>query len=64
MEDADLRELLARTLEAAYEEQKENPGREISLVVTKLEEAALWICERDAEQHLGQNALLDWLRGI
>jgi hypothetical protein len=38
--------------------------RQLALVVTKLEEAALWLCEWKAREHLGDQALLDWLNGV
>lgn len=71
--EIDFNELLARTIERAYalrgaELVEDKPHtetlRRLSLVITHLEMAALWKCEQDAAAHLGEGALLDWLRGI
>ena len=37
---------------------------EYAAVFAKLEEAALWLCQWRAREHLGGDALLDWLREI
>jgi hypothetical protein len=45
-EEPSLEVLLAKTLELARARRNEHPAeRELSLVVTKLEEAGLWLCE-------------------
>lgn len=38
--------------------------RQLSLIVTKLEEAALWYCEQRARDHVGSDALVDWLTEV
>lgn len=38
--------------------------RELALVVTNLEQAGLWLCQWRAREHLGDQALLDWLREV
>jgi hypothetical protein len=63
----ELNELIAKAIEVARHQLAvaEPPEkRHAALVVTKLEEAALWRCQAQAEEQLGENALTDWLRGI
>lgn len=65
MDELTLEELLAQSIEAARKRRDESSDkREMSLVVTKLEEAALWLCEWKAREHNGDNSITDWLRGI
>lgn len=61
-----LAEKIAQAIEEARDlrDQADPDKRELALVVTKLEEAGLWLCESRAREHLGDNALLDWLREI
>lgn len=63
--------ILAEKIAQAIEEARElrdqadpQDKRELALVVTNLEQAGLWLCEARAREHLGDNALLDWLREI
>lgn len=65
--DLSLEELIARAIEAARTKRDEadpQDKRELALVVTHLETSALWLCQYKALGHLGDDALLDWLREI
>jgi hypothetical protein len=64
-----LEALLAATLVAARA-RRDEPNRvggpvvskrALALVVTNIEQAALWLCEHNAREHSGEDALLDWL---
>lgn len=62
-----LSEKIAQAIEQARELRDQadpEDKRELALVVTNLEQAGLWLCESRAREHLGDNALLDWLREI
>ena len=62
-----LEALLAAAIEAArrrLDEADPRDKRNAALVVTKLEEAALWLCEGKAREHLGDQAIIDWLLEI
>lgn len=66
-DDPPLEELLAQSIERARARRDEADERDrvqLSVFVTRLEEAALWLCEHRARAHLGENALLDWLREV
>lgn len=66
--DPSVYEYLARAIEEAKKER--NPRsvhpeqRSLSLAVTNMEQAGLWLCEYRAQCHLGEDALLDWLREV
>jgi hypothetical protein len=62
---APLGEAIARAIESARQTRdaaKPQDKRELALVVTKLEEAALWLGEYRAKEHQGADAILNWLR--
>jgi hypothetical protein len=65
--DLPLASLLAAAIERARADRdsaEARDKRELALVVTNLEQAALWLCESRARAHLGEQALLDWLLEI
>jgi hypothetical protein len=62
-----LASLLAASIERARADRDSadpRDKRELALVVTNLEQAGLWLCESRAREHLGEQALLDWLLEI
>jgi len=66
--DPDVNEHVARAIEMTKMMRNSighSPeGRSLSLAITNLEQAGLWLCEYGAQTHQGADALLDWLRGI
>lgn len=62
--EASYERLLAEVIERARQlrdDANSRDKRELALVVTNLEQAALWHCQHRAMAHLGDQALLDWL---
>lgn len=67
IDEASFGRLLVEVIERARAMHKEAEGveaRSAALVVTNLEQAALWHCEYRASLHLGENSLTDWLLEI
>jgi hypothetical protein len=64
VDEATFERLLAECIERSRRARDETQGpesRSLALVVTNLEQAALWHCNGRAMLHLGDNALIDWL---
>lgn len=59
-----LHEALAMALDLAYKERDEATSRSLSVVITHLEEAAMWLVFEPAVYNLGELALPDALREI
>ena len=59
-DEALLAELIRRRRDVLHDDDTTERATE-QWIVVKLEEAALWICEKRARHHIGEDALLDWL---
>jgi hypothetical protein len=55
---------LAWALEAAYASKAGQPSRTIAIVITRLEEAVLWMGAGEALDQTGEHAILDMAKGI
>jgi hypothetical protein len=63
-EQVGLHEALATAIDIAYREREVATSRPLSIIITHLEEAAMWLAFEPSIYHGGENALPDALRQI